>query len=153
MKTYKSTIRIIIVLLLVFLVSLNTSTTYAYWNSFNSPNTIKTSYIGIGSWVVLPWEEDYNLNVWVEEDTLDQVIPDDVIFVYNGLLYTTREGQQYNPEYHGLPGGPDAPRWAIIALELEWIPYSNYRVNSVVTRNGKYYIANIQYNANDWFVN
>lgn len=131
------------------------SSTYAFWAGSILPNLKQESVIiQIGEWQkeLPPWEGDYNLNIWEEEDDLNQVVPEDVIFSYNGLLYTVNDGNEYNPKYHGLPGNPDA-RWALVAIELEWIPNVNYRVNSIVTRNGKWYIANHQYNTNNWFVN
>ena len=92
------------------------SSTYAFWadgilSSFKQDSLT----ILIGSWKrELPsWEVDYNLNIWEEEGTLNQVVPEDVIFSYNGLLYIVNEdiikkGETYNPQYHGLPGEPDA---------------------------------------------
>lgn len=147
--------RVLVFNLLIMSVIVGVSSTYAFWadgifSSFKQDSLT----ILIGSWQrELPsWEGDYNLNIWEEEDNLNQVVPEDVIFSYNGLLYTVNDGNEYNPKYHGLPGDPNA-RWALVAIELEWILNVNYRVNSIVTRNGKWYIANYEYNKTNWFIN
>ena len=153
MKTNKLTIRSSILLLLVFLVSLKVSTTYGYWDSeIKAENANSSSIISIGSWIEETWVTEYNLDIWEESDTLNQTIPEDTIFSYTGTLYVVNDGQSYNPEWHGLPGSSSL-KWAILSVDLDWIPNSNYRVNSVVVRNDKWYIANYQWNSSNWFVN
>lgn len=153
MKSNRTIIRTSIFLLLIFLVSLSASTTYGYWvGGFLPSGNNSSNLISIGSWIDEPWKEDYNLNIWENEDDLNHYIPQGVIFSYDGLLYIVRQGENYNPHYHGLPGKPSAV-WAVISLDLDWIANTNYRVNSVVVRNGKWYIANYEYNTSDWFVN
>ena len=157
---FKKIQRVIVFNLLIMSVIVGVSSTYAFWaDSILSSFKQDSLTILIGSWQrELPsWEVVYNLDIWEEEGTLDQVVPKDVIFSYKGLLYTVNDdavndGNEYIPKYHGLPGDPKA-RWALVAIELEWIPNVNYRVNSIVTRNGKWYIANYQFNAKNWFTN
>jgi hypothetical protein len=43
-------------------------------------------------------------------------------------------------------------RLAKVALDLDWQPNSNYRVNSVVVRDSRWFIANYKYDTNDWFI-
>lgn len=88
-------------------------------------------------------------NLW-KENQINTFIPNNTIFSYNNILYIVNPNTAYNPQYHGLPG-QSIIRWATIALELEWKPNTNYRNNSVVTRYGKYYITNTNYNDN-WFI-
>ncbi len=146
--------RAIVIILLVFLVVLNTSVTFAYWaSSITAGSSSKSPTITIGEWLEEePWENEYNLNIWEEEGQLNQYVPQDTVFSYDGNLYIVNSPMNYNPYYHGLPGQTFV-RWAFVAVELEWQPNVNYRVNSVVIRNGKWYIANYRYNTWNWFVN
>lgn len=126
----------------------------AYWVQGISPATETTEVsVGIGEWQYLEnmWDIDYNLNIWEEEGTLNQQIPKGVIFSYDNLLYTVREGEEYNPHWHGVPSSSN--RWAFVSLELEWRANTNYRTNSVVVRDGRYFIANHNFNDDDWFIN
>lgn len=144
--------RNLLVATLIMFALVVTGMTFAYWADRILPSFKEDSLkISIGSWQrELPsWEGNYNLNIWEEEGTLNQFVPEDVIFSYNGLLYIMIEGKTYNPYWHGLP----VPTWAAVAVELDWRPNTNYRTNSVVIRNGKWYIANHQFNTNDWFTN
>jgi hypothetical protein len=146
--------RAIVIILLVFLIVLNTSVTFAYWeSSITAGSSSKSPTITIGEWLEEePWENEYNLNIWEEEGRLNQYVPQDTVFSYDGNLYIVNSSMNYNPYYHGLPGQTFA-QWAFVAVELEWQPNVNYRVNSVVIRNGKWYIANYRYNTGNWFVN
>lgn len=81
---------------------------------------------------------------------LYEVVPSDTLFTYNGILYITNPNATYVPAWHGLPSN-GSNQWAIFAMSLEWVPNSNYRNNSVVTRFGKYYITNTMFN-NNWFI-
>lgn len=137
---------IMIMLLLVNTVKIN-----AYWTETIGGVKIGNTLTQIGEWMSSTWESDYNLNIWEDENTLNQYIPEDTIFSYNGLLYIIIEGEKYNPYYHGLPGQP-SNRWASVSIELEWRPNTNYRPNSVVIRNGRYFIANIVFNTSSWFI-
>lgn len=146
--------RAIVIILLVFLIVLNTSVTFAYWeSSITAGSSSKSPTITIGEWLEEePWENEYNLNIWEEEGRLNQYVPQDTVFSYDGNLYIVNSSMNYNPYYHGLPGQENT-HWAFVAVELEWQPNVNYRVNSVVIRNGKWYIANYRYNTVNWFVN
>lgn len=84
------------------------------------------------------------------DEELTQPIPDDTLFMYQDRLYIKRPSEIYIPRWHGMPGEPDSI-WAMFALDLEWIPNTNYRNNSVVIRNNKYYITNTSHN-NNWFI-
>lgn len=129
------------------------SQVYAYWGVVSAGETTENIRIQIGTWDFFddPWNSDYNLNIWEDEGILNQYIPEDVVFSYNGNLYIKMPGVVYNPHYHGLPGMPNS-RWAAVSIDLEWRSDTNYRVNSVVIRSGKYYIANSGFNTRDWFV-
>lgn len=120
--------------------------TYSYWDI--NTTTIRTE-LKIGS---INYINTLNLNIWEDNNILNQEVPVDTIFSYNNDLYIVRAGETYNPHYHGLPG-EGGNQWAYVALELEWKPNMNYRTNSVVIRSGRYFIANSAYNTDDWFVN
>lgn len=140
----------IIVLLVLTSLAINTST-LAYWAGLVEVDTLKQVNINIGSWLNTSWEVDYNLNIWEDNNVLNQQVPEGIIFSYNNLLYTVREGENYNPQWHGLPGQVNS-RWAMVALDLDWKPNSNYRVNSVVVRDSRWFIANYKHNTDDWFI-
>lgn len=141
---------IIIFFILISLTSLTHS--YAYWSSsVNGAETNTWTQILIGSWlsdIIIP--DDWNLNIWEDEDDINHIIPEGQLFTYDTHIYISLGG--YNPEYHGLPGEPNL-LWAFVSTELEWRPNTNYRVNSVVVRDGRYFIANILFNTSDWFIN
>lgn len=138
-----------IFVLLSILISSNTRVKAFIYDSQVSASIV----IQLGDWQIEipPWESDYNLNIWENESNLNQFIPENTIFSYDGLLYIIIEGQDYNPYYNDLPG-QTSNRWAIVAIELEWRPNTNYRVNSVVVRNDRWFIANYAYNTIDWFI-
>lgn len=141
----------IISLYIILIISLVSPVAYAYWTSnILESNTVINPTITIGTWFNI-LDEGFNLNIWQDEGILNQVIPNNQIFSYNNLLYVVREGETYNPHYHGLPGS-GSNQWAYVSLELEWKPNMNYRTNAIVVRDGRYFIANHVYN-NDWFVN
>lgn len=138
-----------IIILLILVLSIQPA--YTYWTSDISVSDITsgaTIQIGVWSWDVT---DGFNLNIWEDEEILNQYIPLDTLFSYEGILYIVRDGESYNPYYHGLPG-EGRNQWAYVSLELEWADNMNYRTNSVVIRNGVWYIANSAYN-DDWFVN
>lgn len=120
---------------------------YAYWNNLEITHTV-TAQIGVWDYKIIP--DEWNLNIWEAEGNLNRIIPENQLFSYNGLLYVVRDGEEYNPHWHGLPGEPNT-QWAYVSLELEWRPNMNYRTFSVVVREGRYFIANPAYN-DDWFV-
>lgn len=144
-------LNLVIIVGLLSLLLINNNTIYAYWNSVETSPAFDSCTIIIGEWEIdVPtWDSTWNLNLWTE-DQLNTYIPHNIIFSYNGILYIVNPNTEYNPHYHGLPGQP-SNRWATIAIELEWKPNTNYRNNSVVTRYGKYYITNTNYNDN-WFI-
>lgn len=109
--------------------------------------------ITIGEWGFPQGGEfdGWNLNIWEEEDTLNQNVPTGQLFSYGDFIYISLDSG-YNPFYHGMPGEPNT-QWAFVSTELNWRPNMNYRVNSVVVRDGRYFIANIDHNVNDWFIN
>lgn len=130
-------------------------TTKAYWGlDMQNVENVKNISFSIGSWAhqsdTTPWD-NWNLNVWQDENILNQTIPDGQLFTYNGTLYISIDSD-YNPFYHGLPDVNPIP-WAYVATDLHWRPGTNYRVNSVVIREGRYFIANSNYTTDDWFVN
>lgn len=144
-------LNLVIIVGLLSLLLINNNTIYAYWNSVETSPTFDSSTIIIGEWEIdVPtWDSTWNLNLWTE-DQLNTYIPHNTIFSYNGILYIVNPNTEYNPRYNGLPG-QSGNNWATIAIELEWKPNTNYRNNSVVTRYGKYYITNTNYN-NNWFI-
>ena len=92
--------KIIILLILV----LSIQPTYAYWTSdisVSDTTSNATIQIGVWSWDVT---DGFNLNIWEEEEILNQYIPLDTLFSYEGILYIVRDGESYNPYHHGLPG-------------------------------------------------
>jgi hypothetical protein len=143
----------LIIVALIFIIILNilNMQVYAYWDTYYTSKDIQ---VLIGDWVwdqkIIP--DEWNLNIWEDEGNLNQTIPENQLFSYNGLLYVVRDGEEYNPHWHGLPGN-GGNQWAYVSLELEWRPNMNYRVNSVVIRDGRWFIANPNYNSADWFVN
>lgn len=141
--------------LLIILVSIillaSTQIAYAYWaNEINNATKSQTLSITIGEWNLNPVDDEWNLDIWEDNDELNQTIPEGQLFSYNNILYVVRDGANYNPEWHGLPG-QGSNQWAYVALALEWLPNMNYRTNAVVIRNSRYFIANHLYN-NNWFV-
>lgn len=153
-KSFVMRLILVLVILQSFAVIL-AARTYAYWADtiFSETKTAQV-IISIGEWLfpdepVVP--DDWNLNIWEEEETLNQNVPEDQIFTHDGYIYISTNGG-YNPYYHGMPGEPNT-QWAFVATALEWEPNMNYRVHSVVTRDGRYFIANINYNSHDWFIN
>ncbi|MFA6678747.1 MAG: hypothetical protein WCS22_04340, partial [Acholeplasmataceae bacterium] len=80
--------RAIVIILLVFLIVLNTSVTFAYWElSITAGSSSKSPTITIGEWLEEePWENEYNLNIWEEEGHLNQYVPQDTVFSYDGNL-------------------------------------------------------------------
>lgn len=153
-KSFVMRLILVLVILQSFAVIL-AARTHAYWSDIIFSQT-KTAQIiiTIGEWlspdgpIVL---DGWNLNIWEEEDTLNQNVPEEQMFTYDGNIYISINGG-YNPFYHGMPGEPNT-QWAFVATGLDWKPNMNYRVHSVVIRDGRYFIANILYNSTDWFVN
>lgn len=145
-----------IILSLVFTLTISLiPKTYAYWaNQIIEAEETFFASITIGEWVTsyIPQILDgWNLNIWEDENTLNQNIPEGQLFTYDGFLYISLDSG-YNPYWHGLPLDNSIP-WAFVATDINWIPGVNYRVNSVVKRSGRYFIANHAYTADDWFVN
>lgn len=136
---------VILLIVNISLISLCKVYAFTYNDNINVNLIIQ---IAEGNWDVND-EGIINLNELSSQE-LKQPIPDNTLLRYNGLLYIKRPGATYIPAWHGMPGQPSA-KWAVFALELEWIPNTNYRNNSVVTRNGKFYITNINFN-NNWFI-
>lgn len=150
--------RIIITILVLLTLLLSFSlipSALGYWSSdvSGSYKNQDTGLIYIGEWKLNSWETDYNLNEWEKNGELNQVVPKDTVFSYDGLLYIVRPDLtgEYVPEWHGLPG--ENSIWAMFALDLEWKPHTNYRVYSVVVRDGRWFIANNKYDSNGWFTN
>lgn len=142
----------IITILLLFLniIFLNPTNINAFQFAPNEQvNLLIEIGTGIGNWGSI-YDDILSLDE-LSEDELNITIPENTMFIYQGFLYLTRPNSNYNPEYHGLPGGSSSPNWAVWSIELQWRPNSNYRTNSVVIRNGRYFIANSNYNQ-DWFV-
>lgn len=93
MKTYKVTIRLTIALLLVFFVSLNASTTYAYWaNSFVNENKSIANVFKVGEWLFNPELPGFlipkpeNIEEYDEEATYEEgeiVYSDGMIYIKN----------------------------------------------------------------------
>lgn len=130
--------------------------TFAYWaeNLIEAEETFFAS-VSIGEWItsyIPEILEDWNLNEWEDTNTLNQSIPEGQLFTYDGELYISID-EDYNPYYHGVPGPGNSVPWAYVSTSLNWQSGTNYRVNSVVVRNGRYFIANSNYNSTDWFVN
>lgn len=141
-------------LILIYLIFLISPKAYSYWNS--SENEYKGNYtILLGAWTIMP-DNSIDLNIWEDREVLNQVVPNDTIFTYDAgdgrgkLFYMVRPKQTYNPYYHGLPGS-GSNLWVAFSLGLEWMPNLNYRTNSIIIRDGRYFIANSAYN-NNWFV-
>lgn len=141
-------LNLVIIVGLLSVLLINNNTIYAYWNSIETSPAFDSITIIIGKWDNI-YDGIMQLDPMTEKE-LKQPIPDDTLFMYQGKLYIKRPSETYIPLWHGMPGEPSSV-WAIFALELEWIPNTNYRNNSVVTRYGKYYITNTNYN-NNWFI-
>jgi hypothetical protein len=141
-------LNLVIIVGLLSLLLINNNTIYAYWNSVETSLAFDSITITIGEWGNI-YDDIMQLDSMTEEE-LKQPIPDDTLFMYQGKLYIKRPSETYIPFWHGMPGEPSS-RWAVFALNLEWIPNTNYRNNSVVIRNGKYYITNTNHN-NNWFI-
>lgn len=139
------------IILLMFALIVSVYQTHAFWDNNQQ---IKSNIILLGNWEspIEQLTDGYIIDIWIEEDNLNQTIPENQLFSYNGLLYVVRDGEEYNPQWHGLPGN-GGNQWAYVSIELEWRPNVNYRVNSVVIRDGRWFIANPNYNSADWFVN
>lgn len=137
------------IILLMFALIVSVYQTHAFWDSTQQ---IKSNIILLGNWEspIEQLTDGYIIDIWIEEDVLNQTIPVNQLFAYQGNLYIAID--EYNPQWHGLPGN-GINQWAYIALGLEWQPNMNYRVNSVVIRDGRWFIANPNYNSSDWFVN
>lgn len=145
--------KLLITILIICFIG-TSSPAQAYWvGTLLHTDTETNTDVFIGEWQYLEnmWDIDYNLNIWEEEETLNQRIPEGVVFSYDNLLYTVREGEEYNPHWHGVPSSSN--KWAFVSLELEWRANTNYRTNSVVVRDGRYFIANHNFNDDDWFIN
>lgn len=140
-----------LILLVIALFIISNRTTYSYWSSNQGPSIgILNMSMAVGSWGIYDELDSFNLNIWEDEDNLNQVVPNNQLFTYDGIIYVSNAKHGYIPEYHGLPGS-GGNQWAYFALGLDWIPNVNYRTNSVVIREGRYFIANSAYN-DDWFV-
>lgn len=148
MRTARRLLNALILVLSVFVLLGNK--TYAFIYNSSTINTSILINLGEGNWEEPEIPSDIlNLNEMTEAE-LKEPIPHDTIFKYNGLLYISNPNANYVPYWNGYPDNPNI-RWAIFSLELEWIPNTNYRNNSVVTRFGKFYITNNAFNT-DWFV-
>lgn len=139
-------LNLVIIVGLLGLLLVNNNTIYAYWNSVENSPTFDSSIIIIGEWGNI-YDGIMQLDSMTEEE-LNQTIPDNTLFMYQGRLYIKRPSAIYVPAWQGMPGEPSTV-WAVFALDLEWMPNTNYRNDSVVTKDGKYYIANTNYHS--WF--
>ncbi len=143
--------------IITFIICLS-GVTYAFWDTDSLNNSsLPPKSITIGDWnyqeeTTPPIYDDYDLDIWVEEENINQVVPEGQIFKFEDDLYISTS-PEYNPAYHGLPDSNNPPLWAFVSIELEWQANKNYRVNSVVTANGRYFIANSAYTTSNWFVN
>ena len=139
------------VLFLIFSILILQNNVHAYWGTPNTQSSTNNSVIQIGEWIFETIYDDILSLDELSEDELNITIPENTMFIYQGFLYLTRPNSNYNPEYHGLPDGSSSPIWAVWSIELQWKPNTNYRTHSIVIRNGRYFIANSNYNQ-DWFV-
>lgn len=144
-----------LILILLFCIVALSNNAFAYWGSIESEGTTINNFLLIGTWGnTVP--DEWNLNILEDNNELNLYIPEGQIFSYDNLLYISIS-DNYNPEYNGLPG-ENRTRWALVALGLDWIENSNYRVNSVVRiydefrDEYRYFIANSNWNNNDWFI-
>lgn len=129
-----------------------TTNTFAYWaTGINNLNNYQQIVLQIGEWSGSIVPDAWNLNIWENENTLNQTVPINQLFSYDGFLYIGATKKGYTPIWHGLPAN-GSNQWAYFAIELEWRPNVNYRTNSVVLRDGRYFIANYR-NNRDWFIN
>lgn len=148
-KTLKRLLRVIIGLNLI--VGIGLSNLYVQAFTYADGTNVSTSItLSIAEGI---WDNIYDGIIQLElmtEEELKQPIPDDTLFMYQGKLYIKRPSETYIPWWNGMPGERNNV-WAMFALDLEWIPNTNYRNNSVVTKNGKYYITNTSHN-NNWFI-
>src|SRR5690606_32635154 len=137
--------KIITILLFLNIIFLNPTNISAFQFAPNEQvNLLIEIGTGIGNWGSI-YDDILSLDE-LSEDELNITIPENTMFIYQGFLYLTRPNSNYNPEYHGLPEGSSSPKWAVWSIELQWRPNSNYRINSIVIRNGRYFIANSNYN-------
>lgn len=119
----------------------------AYWASNISTAEVTTSIsITIGEWnFTIEILEDWDLNYWQQNNTLNQTIPEGQLFIYNNIVYVAKKN--YNPEWHGLPSSSNI--WAFVPIGKEWYSGNAYQINRVVTYQGKYYISQQDYNIFD----
>lgn len=139
------------IFIITILSVLLTSFTLIVIANFDKVEIGKTITISIGNWdsnttITIP---GFNIDEWIKNDTLDQLIEEGQYFSYNGYIYISNGS--YNPAYNGLPE-QGSNYWAYVSTELEWRPNTNYRPNSVVIRDDRYFIANIEFNTDNWFI-
>lgn len=144
-------ILIIVSFLTVYAVIFSISDSSAYWiDSVTTPEEeVISMEIQIGEWDFdddgkgppelepQPYD-DYNLNEWIENNALNQTVEAGIFIIYNDKLHLTIAS--YNPQSNGLPGEPSST-WAVLAISLEWNEGSNYRENSVITKEGRWFIG------------
>lgn len=143
---------ILLIALLVIFSSMNIVTAYAYFNQFtaNMPAAVL-----IGSWsrnlIDIAPTGTIILNIWINEDTLNQTIPYTQYFIYNNELYQVTSNAGYNPLWHGIPySDSNVEGWAFINLSLDWAgPTQRYKVGAVVRVDGRYFQAMHSGNTND----
>lgn len=158
-KEFLRKILIIISFLTVYAVIFCITDSHAYWvDSITFPNEESASLeIQIGEWDFddgsdkspkdpQPYD-GFDLNEWVEEDNLNRIIPVGQMVKYQERLYIV-VAENYNPLWHPLPGTPGS-HWVSVPLDLDWEPNNNYRINSVVVREGRWFITK---DNGSWFV-
>lgn len=145
---------------LLFLIVITTAigtpmvVTCAYWNL--NTKSIQNS-LNIGSWkfstniINDAPAGTLDLNVWIDNDTLNQTIPYTEYFVYNNQLFRVVSKQGYNPQWHGIPySGNNVEGWAFINLSLDWYGATQrYSVGAVVRIEDRFFQAMHAGNTND----
>lgn len=141
----------LLLLITLYIIGINSiANVYAYWGGIlNYPTSIQntiTIQIGNGFWTNI-----YDGIPIIEEMTIEEekeVYEPGTLLLHEGYLYMVREN--YQPYWHGLPD--QYIPWAVFSLNLEWRSGTNYRTNSIVAVNGRWFIANYVYST-DWYTN
>lgn len=144
------TIYSVLLLFISILTSVGTTFALQSWNKTlaNKAETIKIE-IGSRDTPNLP-EGTVDLDLWVEENTLNQTMPIDTLFVYGGNIYMVSTAGGYNPQWHGLPDNSNVGWWAFISIMLEWVGSQQaYPIGAVVKRDGRFFQARHGGNTND----